>query len=152
MLHPLTTKDFLKFGLTTPGYELSTIVGEDLSRCAPLADGTFDHIQHRFCRLLAKQTVAHYIAGVIIDDPNQIDPVHPLEFESENIDLPKRVRHAPFKTPNFRTPAFRFYRSITESRLVHYSANRLGADRKPLVPAKTVADPPNPGFGIVLSV
>jgi len=87
----LLAQHLLKTRLPAPGYELPTMVGQDLSRCAPLAQRALQDLEHRFAALLAKQAPAYQKARVIVDDPHHVDPVHALELEGEDIDLPERV-------------------------------------------------------------
>ena len=100
MLYPLTAEHLLKLRLAPPGDKLPAVIRENLPRSAPLANGSTDHFQNRLGRLLTKQPVPHDIAGMIIDDPYQVHPVHPLQFKREDIDLPKRIGHFPLKPPD----------------------------------------------------
>jgi hypothetical protein len=92
MSDPLLLEYPLKTGLPTPRHELAAIVAENLTRCAPLTDRTFEHLEHRIGSLLTEQTPANQEARVIVDDPHKVHPVHPLELEGEDVDLPHRVR------------------------------------------------------------
>jgi hypothetical protein len=84
----LALENLLEPGLAPPRSKLSTIVRQDLPRCAPLAYGSLDHFQHRLCRLLPEKPVPHDVAGMIVDDSHQVDRIHPLELEGKDIDLP----------------------------------------------------------------
>jgi hypothetical protein len=88
VFHPLPLEHLLKPALAPPGYELPTVVRQDLPRCTPLADGTSENFQHGFGCLLPKQPVADHVPGVIVDDTHQVHPVHPLELKGKDIDLP----------------------------------------------------------------
>jgi hypothetical protein len=66
--NPLPLQDLLEPRLATPGSKLAAVVRQDLSRCAPLAYGSFDHLQNSFRCLLPEQPVPHDVAGMIIDD------------------------------------------------------------------------------------
>ena len=87
----LLFEHFLEAGLTSPGNKLPAVVRQDLTRRAPLTDRSFDHLQHGVCCLATKQSPAHDVAAVVVDDPHQVDPVHPLEFKREDVDLPEGV-------------------------------------------------------------
>jgi hypothetical protein len=53
-----------------------------------LADRALNNFEHRLGGLLAKQAMADYVTGMIVDDADQVDRVHALELESKNVDLP----------------------------------------------------------------
>jgi hypothetical protein len=74
--------------LALPGRELATVVGENLPGSTPLADGALDHLEHGLGGLLAEKPVPNHVAGVVINDTHQVDLVHPLQLESEDVDLP----------------------------------------------------------------
>jgi hypothetical protein len=84
----LTFEHFLKLGLPPPGRELPAIIRENFTRRAPLADRALNNFEHRLRGLLAKQAMADYVTGMIVDDADQVDRVHALELESKNVDLP----------------------------------------------------------------
>jgi hypothetical protein len=85
---PLALEYFLELGLSAPGSKLTTVVRENISGSAPLTDSALYHFKHCLCSLLTEQAMAHDIAGMVVDDANQVDRVHPLEVESEDVDLP----------------------------------------------------------------
>jgi hypothetical protein len=62
MTDPLPLEHLLEPRLPSPGGKLSTVVRKDLSRRSPLADGSLEHFQYRFGRLLPEQTVTHDVA------------------------------------------------------------------------------------------
>jgi hypothetical protein len=53
-----------------------------------LADRALHHLKNGLGGLLAKQAMADYVTGMIVDDAHQVDRVHALELESKNVDLP----------------------------------------------------------------
>ena len=75
VLHALTAEHFLKLCLAAPGDELPAVVRKDLPGSTPLADGALDNFQDGIGCLLAEQAVAHDIAGVVINNADQVDPV-----------------------------------------------------------------------------
>jgi hypothetical protein len=85
---PLPLEYLLEPCLTAPGSKLSAVVRQDLPRGSPLAYGSLDHFQDGLRRLLPEQPVPHDVAGVIVDDPHQVDRIHPLELEGKDIYLP----------------------------------------------------------------
>jgi hypothetical protein len=84
----LTLEHFLKLGLPTPGRELPAIIGKDLTRRAPLADRALHHLKNGLGGLLAEQAMADDVAGMIVDDTDQVYRIHALQFEGEDVDLP----------------------------------------------------------------
>ena len=137
---PLAHEHFLKLTLAPPCHELAAVVAQDLPRRSPLADRALDDLQHRIRLLLAVQAVTHDVPAVIVDDPDQVDPVHPLQLEGEDVDLPKRVGHRPLEATDLgRTPAS-FGRRLTQVGLVDHAAHRLGTDREAFIAAELVAD------------
>ena len=85
---PLPLEYLLEPCLTAPGSKLSAVVRQDLPRGSPLAYGSLDHFENSFRCLLSEQPVPYDVAGVIVDDPHQVDRIHPLELEGEDVDLP----------------------------------------------------------------
>jgi hypothetical protein len=86
--YALSLEHLLELGLTTPGGELAAVVRQDLPGSSPLAYGTLDHFKHSLRGLLAEQTMADDITGMIVDHAHQIDRVQPLKIECKYIDLP----------------------------------------------------------------
>jgi hypothetical protein len=140
VLHALTAEHFLEFCFTPPGDELPTVIRKNLPGSTPLADGALDNFQNRIGCLLAEQAMAHDIAGVVINNPDQVDPVQPFELKGKNIDLPQRIRHLPLKPSRLRAASFWRWRIITQACIIDYPADRLGTDRKAFFPAETVTD------------
>ena len=101
MLDTALFQGLLELGLTAPGGELAAVVTEDLARCTPLADRPFNHFHHRSRGLLAEQSPAHHVPTVVVDDAHQIDLVHALEVEREDVDLPHRIGYRTLKAPDF---------------------------------------------------
>jgi hypothetical protein len=146
---PLALENLLEPRLAPPRSKLSTIVRQDLPRGAPLAYGTLDYFEHRLGCLLPEKPVPHDVAGMIVDDPHQVDRIHPLELEGEDVDLPQGIRKLPLEPPHpGRLPA-RLHRRIAKTRIVNHTAHRLGTDPKPLLPPQLVPDPSYPGLGIL---
>jgi hypothetical protein len=85
---PLPLEYLLEPCLAPPGSKLSAVVRQDLPGGSPLADGSLDHFEHRLGCLLPEKPVPHDVAGMIVDDPHQVDRIHPLELEGEDVDLP----------------------------------------------------------------
>jgi hypothetical protein len=67
---PLLLEHLLKARLAAPGYELSSIVREDLSRGTPLSQRALQNLEHGLGALLPEQSPAHQKARVIVDDPH----------------------------------------------------------------------------------
>lgn len=85
---PLALQHLLEPGLATPGRELPAVVREDLPGRAPLTDSALHHFEHGLRGLLAEQAVTYDVAGVVVNDTHQVDLIHTLELESEDVDLP----------------------------------------------------------------
>jgi hypothetical protein len=88
MADPLSFEYLLEPCLATPGGKLAAVVRQDFPRCAPLTYGSLYHFQDRIGRLLPEKPVPHDVPRVIVDDPHQVDRIHPLELEGEDVDLP----------------------------------------------------------------
>jgi hypothetical protein len=86
--YALTFENLLELSLTTPGSKLTAVVRQNLSGGSPLAYGPLDYFEHSLCPLLAEQTMAHYVTGMVIYHAHQIDRIHPLEIEGKYVDLP----------------------------------------------------------------
>ena len=133
MSDPLLLEHPLKAGLPTPGHELTAIVAENLTRCAPLSDRPFKYFQYSIGSLLTEQPPANQKTRVVVDDPDQVHAVHPLELEGEDVDLPHRVGYGPLEAPHLDRPTTRLWRWLTQIGFVDHTAHRLRAHRQPLV-------------------
>jgi len=102
---------------------LTAIVAEEFARRAPLADGALDHLHHRLGLLLPIQAVTHDVAAVVVDHPDQIDAVHPLQLKREDVDLPHRVGHGPLETTDLHGPATGLGRRLAEVSLVDHTTS-----------------------------
>ena len=78
MLHALLSQHLLEPRLPTPGHELAAVVGENLAWCTPLPDRSLQHLEDRVGILLPEQTPARQVSGVVIQDADEVDRVHPL--------------------------------------------------------------------------
>jgi hypothetical protein len=152
MLDPLLLEHTLKARLPTPGDELATIVAQDLPRRTPLTDRPLQDLQHRLRRLLAIKTPADQETAVVIDDPDQVDPVEPLELEGEDVDLPHRVRQRALEAPRGRGASLRSGRWVAETGRVHHAADLLRTYGKTLFAAQLVADPTHPMLGMLAAM
>ncbi len=149
MADPLALEHLLEPGLATPGSKLAAVVRQDLPRRSPLAYGSLDHFQDSIGRLLPEKPVPHDVARVIVDDPHQVDRIHPLELEGEDVDLPQGVWKLLLEPPHpGRLPAS-LYRGIAKTRVVDHPAHCLGTDLKPLLPPQVIPDPSYPGFRVL---
>jgi hypothetical protein len=100
----------LETTLASPRHKLPSVVREDLAGPTPLADGALDHLHDCIPGLLPEEPVTHDVAGVVVDDPDQVDRVHPLELEGKDVDLPKRIWDRPLETPHLDRTAFGLHR------------------------------------------
>ena len=141
MLYSLLSKNLLKPALATPGNELPAVIGEDLTRRTPLPDRSLEHLQYCIRVLLPEQPPTHQVARMIVDDPDQIDRVHPLEMEGEDVHLPHRVGTRALEAPRRHpTPVWLGWR-ITQLRIIDYCADLLCADLDPFMAPQLVSDP-----------
>jgi hypothetical protein len=152
MTNALTLKHLLKSTLPSPSYELSPIVGENLTRRTPLANSATHHFQYRLCRLLTEQSVSHKIPRVVVDDTDQIHPVHSLELEREDVDLPQCIGQRPLKTTHLRRPTLWLRRSLSQPGVVDDSPHCFGAYRHPIVASELVTDAPHALIGVRLAM
>jgi hypothetical protein len=88
MADPLALQNLLEPCLAPPCSKLPAVVRQDLSGRAPLTYGSLDHFQDSIGRLLPEKPVPNDVARVIVNDPHQVDRIHPLELEGEDVDLP----------------------------------------------------------------
>ncbi len=149
VLHALLAQHLLEARLPAPGHELTTVVGEDLAWRTPLPDRALQHLEHRVGILLPEQTPARQVARVIVQDADEVDRVHPLELEREDVDLPHRVRARALETPDPRRAASRLRRWMAQARLVDHRAHLLRADVDRFVAPEIVPDPSHAVLGIL---
>jgi hypothetical protein len=71
---------------------------------------------------------------MIIDNPHQVDRIHPLELEGEDVDLPQGVRKLLLEPPHPSRLSARLHRPIAKTGIVDHTAHRLRTDPKPLLP------------------
>jgi hypothetical protein len=83
-----------------------------------LAYSALDHFQHGLGGLLAEQAMADDVPGMVVDHAHQIDRVHPLEMEGEDVDLPQRVGDVFLKAPDLRTPSILLNRRVAQAGIV----------------------------------
>jgi hypothetical protein len=143
VLDTLLFQGFLEPGLATPGHELAAVITEDLTRGAPLADCSFDHLHHRVGRLLTVKSPANHIPAVIVDDPDQVDLVHALEIEGEDVGLPHGVGHRPFEPAHLSRAFVRHRRWVAHTCGVDGLAHFLGTDGKTFFGPQFVPDAPH---------
>ena len=148
VLHTLTAEHLLELRLAPPGDELPAVVREDLPRCSPLADGSPHHFQDRLGRLLPEEAVTHDIPRVIVDNPHQVDPEHPLELEGEDVDLPQGIRYLPLEAPYLGISGFGGRGRVAKIGVVDDTTDRFGGYFEPLVAPQLVADAPHSHLGV----
>jgi hypothetical protein len=132
--NPLALQNLLEPCLAPPGSKLAAVVRQDLPRRAPLAYGSFDHFQDGIGRLLPEKPVPHDVTRMIVDDPHQVDWIHPLELEGKDVDLPQCVRKLSLEPPDPGRLSARLHRGIAKTGVVDHTAHRLRTDPKPLLP------------------
>jgi hypothetical protein len=146
VLHALLPQHLLEPCLAAPGHELATVVGEDLAWRPPLPDRSLQHLEHRVRILLPKQSPARQVPRMIIQDPNEIDRVHPLQLKREDVDLPHRVRTRTLEASHTRRTSARLRWCVTQPRVVDHRADLLRTDVDPFVTPEIV---PNPAHAVL---
>jgi len=140
VLDALLFEGLLEPGLAPPGHELATVITEDLTRGAPLADGPLDHLHHRVGRLLTVKSPANQVPAVIVDDPDQVDLVHAFEIEGEDVRLPHGVGHRTFEPAHLSRAFVRHRRWVAYTCGVDCLAYFLRADGKTFFGSQFVPD------------
>ena len=152
MLDALLLEHLLEAGLTSPGHELTSVVREDLAGSAPLTDRSLQHFEYRGGCLLPEQTPAGHEPTVIVDQTDQVDPVHPLQLEGEDIGLPHRVGQRSFEAAHLGWTTVRHRWLIAQACIVDRRADLLGADLQTFVSAQLVPDAANTVLRVILPV
>ena len=67
------------------------------------------------------------VPGVVVNDPDQVDRVHPLELEGEDINLPERVGYRPLETPDLWWTPLCLHRRVAEPCVIDHRTHGLGA-------------------------
>jgi hypothetical protein len=80
---------------------------------------------------------------VIVDDPHQVDAIHALELEREDVDLPQGVGQRPLETPNPWGTTVRRRGRLAQARLVDHRADFLCAHLQPFVAPEVITNPPD---------
>jgi hypothetical protein len=152
MLDPLLLEHALESRLPAPRHELPGVVAQDLPWGAPLTYRTLEHFQHRLGCLLSVQTPAYDETAVVIEDPDQVDPVESLELEGEDIDLPHGVGQRAFEAPWSGLASVRHRWRVAKPCGVHHAAHLLRTYREAVFATQLVSDPTHTVLGIVLTV
>jgi len=143
VLHTLLLQHLLEPRLSAPGHELTSVVGQDLAWGAPLSDGSLQHLEDRVRILLPEQSPARQVPRMVVQDSDEIDRIHPLELEGEDIDLPQRVGARTLEATKLRRTSTRLWRRIAQSGFVHHRADLLRTDFESFVTPQIVADAPH---------
>ncbi len=145
----LPLQDLLEAALAPPRDKLAAVVGQDLPRRTPLSDGALDHLQDRIGLLLAEETVAHDVAGVVVDDPDQVHTVHPLQLEGEDVDLPERIGDRALEAARSLGLALSAGLGVALTGVVDNATDGLCADRQAFLASEVVADSADAAFRVL---
>lgn len=92
----------LELRRATPRRVLSTLVGQDLARCAVGGQPALERLQHQRAPLVMRQRQAHQVTRVIVEERRHVDPLVPAQQEREQVRLPQLVRFRPLKARHAR--------------------------------------------------
>ncbi len=149
VLHALLAQHLLEPRFSAPGHKLPPVVGKNLAGSAPLPNGSLQHLEDGVGILLPKQSPARQIAGVVVQDADEVHRVHPLQLKREDVDLPHRVRTRSLETSSLRRTSSGPRRWVTQARFVDHRTDLLRAHLDAFVTSEVVADSPDAVVGIL---
>jgi len=135
VVNPILAQLRLETGSAAPTRVLAPLVREQFFGHAVLAHRPAIHLQHVLRGLAAKYVQPHHVAGVIIQEADEVG-ILASQAEGEDIGLPHLVGRGALEEPRFRGIAPRLAaRRLEQLLLVQGAANRLSAHRqKPHAP------------------
>jgi hypothetical protein len=138
----------LEAGRAPPTGELPALIGEHLLRDAVLRHRPAVDLQHVLRRLAAEDVQPHHVAGVVIEEADQVG-VLATQPEGEDVGLPQLVRRGALEEarPGGITLGFGA-RSLEELVLVQGAAHRLPAHRQKQHAPQELADFLDPQVGM----
>ena len=141
----------LEARLAVPAGVLPPVVREHLLGNAMLADRRAVHLHDVLARLAPEQAQADDIAGVVVDEPDQVG-VPPIQPEAEDVRLPHLVRRCPLEEPRLGRVLLHPARLGLGQHLVlmQCPAHRLRTGRQEQSPPQPMRDPPHPVAGMLL--
>lgn len=141
VVHPVLLQLHLEAGATPPAHILPAVVGEHLLRGPVLRGRRAVRVEHVLAGLAAEQVEPDQIAGVIVDEPDQVG-VLAAEPEGEDVRLPHLVGRSPLKEPRLgRVPGRALgLRPGQQFVLVQRAAHGLRAGRQQEGPAQPLGD------------
>ncbi len=137
--------------LAAPGGILPPVVGQHFLGHAVFGHGRPVHLHDVLARLAPEQSQADDVAGVVVDEPDQVG-VPSVQPEAEDVRLPHLVRRRPFEEPRLRRVLLHSARFGLGQQLVMMQcpAHRLRAGRQEQCPPQPMGDPPHPVGGMPL--
>ena len=152
VLHPVPGQSHLEARLAAPRHVLPSVVGEHLLRNPVLANRPAVNLQQVFRRLPAEDPQPGDVAGVVVDEPDQVGILPgPRQDEREDVALPELVRCGTLEEPRLRRILLRLVlRRRDQLCLVQCLANRLRTRRQMQHPPQRLRDPLDPESGMFL--
>ena len=89
---------------------------------------------------------------MVIDDAGQINLVHALEVEREDVDLPHSIGRRPFKAPDFGRAFVGLHRRVADTGGIDCLPDLLRTDGQAFVHAKFIADAAHAVLRVVSAV
>jgi hypothetical protein len=107
VVHPILAELGLEPGGPAPAGELPALVGEQLLRDAVLRHRPAIDLQDVLCRLAAEDVQSHHVAGVIVEEADEVG-VLAAQAEGEDVGLPELIRRGALEEarPRRITPGF----------------------------------------------
>jgi hypothetical protein len=91
VVHAVLPELGLEAGRAPPAGELPALVGEQLPWDAVLGHGPAVDLQDVLCRLAAEDVQSHHVAGVIVEEADEVG-VLAAQAEGEDVGLPELIR------------------------------------------------------------
>jgi hypothetical protein len=148
VVHPILPQLRLEPGGPAPARVLAALIGEHLLGHAVLRHRPAVHLQHVLRRLAAKHVQPHHVAGVVVEEPDEVG-VLAAQPEGEDIGLPHLVGRGALKEARLGRVTRGFAaRLLEELVLVQGAAHRLPAHRQKQHPPQELADFLDPQVGM----
>jgi hypothetical protein len=148
VVHAILAELGLEAGRAPPARELPALVGEQLLRDAVLRHRPAVDLQDVLRRLAAEDLQPHHVAGVIIEEADEVG-VLAAQPEGEDVGLPQLVRRGALEEARPGGVPLGFgARLLEEMVLVERAAHRLPAHGQEQHPPQELADLLDPQVGL----
>ena len=149
VVHAVLLELGFEAGRAPPARELPALVGEQLLGHPVLRDGPAVDLQHVLRRLAAEDVQPHHVAGVIIQEPDEVG-VLAAQAEGEDVGLPELVGRGALEGARRGGAARVLDGGLREQCVrVQLAAHRLPAHRQQAHPPEELADLLDPEVGVV---